>query len=99
MDYVEFFFMPIQEHLNILVNDGDHCGYNIWPYSYIDKSLKYRGFFDVLHFDITWDDRSYIKNKDNNKNFDYQYVDDSTNTQTPVPFFYGPEPYQERFYE
>ncbi|GAB1227459.1 hypothetical protein ENUP19_0340G0040 [Entamoeba nuttalli] len=96
-DYVEFLFMPTREYMDLLQNNEDYCGFHIWPYSYIERNQKYRGFFDVIHFDITWDDRSYLANKE--KGFDYQYIDSSTKNQADFPEFIGPEPYQKRFTE
>ncbi|ELP94009.1 hypothetical protein EIN_182360, partial [Entamoeba invadens IP1] len=96
-DYVEFLFMPVQNQMEALKNKEDLCGFNIWPYAYMDKSIKYRGFFDVIHFAITWDDQSYTANKVDG--LDYQYVESSKHTQEAFPEFMGPEPYQKRFYE
>jgi len=96
-DYIEFLFMPIQEQLDYLVNDDDYCGFHIWPYTYIEKNQKYRGFMDVIHFDIEWDDRSYIAKSQNQ--FDYSFIKNSTGVQKPQPTFEGPEPYQKRYYD
>ena len=98
-DYIEFLFMPVQKQMDLLQNNEDYCGFHIWPYSYIEKNQKYRGFFDVLHFDIEWDDRSYAANKENNKDFDYSLIEESTGIQSKHPEFAGPEPYQTRFQE
>ena len=96
-DYIGYLFMPIREQMEILQNNEDHCGYHIWPYSYIEKNQKFRGFFDTIHFDIIWDDRSYLANKQ--EGFDYSYIEKSTGIQSDFPDFLGPEPYQKRFFE
>ena len=54
MEYIEFLFMPVQWQMDALANNADYCGFHIWPYSYIEKNQQFRGFFDVIHFDITW---------------------------------------------
>jgi len=91
-DYIEFLFMPIQTQLDLLVNDDDYCGFHIWPYTYIEKNQKYRGFMDVIHFDIEWDDMSYLVNKKKNPTKDYSFIQDSTHTQKTMDFD-GPSPF------
>jgi len=67
-------FSPIDEQLEILHDSEDFCGHYFFPYCILEKHLPFWGGYVGSHFEVEWDDRSYLVNADQNKDFDYSFA-------------------------
>jgi len=72
-------------------NDKDHCGFYFMPYETVRRyTMQFQQFF-VNSFDIDWDPRSYLSNKDKNPGFNFTLLEKSTRYQNANNFD-GPFP-------
>lgn len=80
---------PVEDEVN--ENDTDRCGFYFIPYEALRHwIMQFQGFF-VNSFDIAWDPRSYIANRDKYPEFDYTLLEASTKRQNHSEFL-GPFP-------
>ena len=87
-------FQPIHEQLVALKDSEDWCGHYFFPYCIMEAHLPWWGGYVGNHFEIQWDDSSYLANKDKYPQFDYSWLEKSTfhqdldliNQKAGVPF-------------
>ncbi|BFU20930.1 hypothetical protein KM1_156400 [Entamoeba histolytica HM-3:IMSS] len=71
-------FTPVEEQLIKLHDSEEFCGHYMFPYCILNKHLPFWGGYVGSHFEIEWDDRSYLINKDKYPEFDYKFIEEST---------------------
>lgn len=88
---IPYIFAPIDSQAERLADSDDLCGFYFWPYDLLDRQVGLFGGFSATHFEIEWDDASYLANSAKCPSCDYTYLRQSmTEQDTFTPMTQNP---------